>query len=79
MADHNIESVNIHAAWLHRIRGLGLKTILRLYHGLFYEDSAVLKASFPIQHGAVIVLVTLILPFMIGAVLLRRKLAGEEL
>ena len=38
MADHNIESVNIHAAWLHRIRGLGLKTILRLYRGLFYED-----------------------------------------
>ncbi len=48
MADHNIESVNIHAAWLHRIRGLGLKTILRLYHGLFYEDSAVLKASFTV-------------------------------
>ena len=38
-----------------------------------------LKASFPIQNGAVIVLVTLILPFLISAVLLHRKIKGEEL
>ena len=38
-----------------------------------------LKASFPIQNGAVIVLVTLILPFLISAVLLHRKINGEEL
>ena len=38
-----------------------------------------LRSSFQIQNGTVVVLVTLILPFMIGAVLLRRKLAGEEL
>ncbi len=42
-------------------------------------DLLSLKSSVPIQGGAVIVSVTLTLPFLISAVLLHRKIAGEEL
>ena len=38
-----------------------------------------LRSSIPIQNGTVIVLTTLILPFLVSAVLLTRQIKGEEL